>query len=136
MKLYFDGAVYKTHYGCGWILKGDDGWLIQQHYFGGEHKEMSSIKAEYMALKDALNYLIENPHIRFDQLEIIGDCRLAIDQLAGKKRIGRGIYKQTATHTLALVDKYFHNNLTFTWTRRENNKEADKLAKMGLKENL
>jgi len=89
-----------------------------------------------MALKDALNYLIENSHIRFNQLEIIGDCRLAIDQLAGKRKIGRGIYKQTATHTLALIDKYFHNNLTFTWTRRENNKEADKLAKKGLKENI
>lgn len=135
MKLYFDGSVYKTRYGCGWILKSDDGWTIQQCYFGGEHERMSSLKAEYMALKDALQYLIDNPHIRFSQLEIIGDCKLLISQMAGKRKIGRGIYKQTAIHTTSLIDKYFHNNLTFAWTRRENNWKADKLAKKGLKEN-
>ena len=138
MKMYFDGAYYKQFMGYGYIIKDHD-WTVQTRW-GGMYEpppnKASSNMAEYLGLEAGLRYLKDHPEIRFNKLEIIGDSKLVINQMSGKWRVSSGIYADTAREVIDFFNNNFHNNVKFTWTRRENNREADRLSKIGLKQTI
>lgn len=134
--IHFDGAYrfsYGIHeYGCGWVMDINGVDLVSKSFGGVSESPFSSNKAEYLALKDSLEYLLMSEYFEFDKLIIIGDSRLVINQISDKWKIHSGVYVDIAKEVKNYIYMHFHRNVEFIWTQRANNSKADKLSKEGL----
>jgi ribonuclease H / adenosylcobalamin/alpha-ribazole phosphatase len=89
----------------------------------------SSNLAEYAALLAVLDYFIEQK-MTDAHIEIRGDSKLVIEQMAGRWRIGQGIYVQAAYKARELAKGFA--KLRFTWIPRAENHLADELSRSEL----
>ena len=93
--------------------------------------EATNNQAEYAALIEALNYIIENIDTEGKEIEFMLDSELVVQQLNGKYKVKneglKPLYDDVQTLLLDLNQKP-----TFTHVRREKNQEADKLVNFAL----
>jgi ribonuclease HI len=114
------------HGWSGWVIKREDGIVVQHHSLDlGAKDYMSGNVAEYMGLRSALAWLIEN-HFIFN-LEIFADSQLIINQMTGAYNVHDAQLKFLHDECQKLA--YNFPRVTYTWIPRELNKEADVLSK-------
>lgn len=129
-RLYFDGA-------CAPINPGGDmglGFWIEENgkqiYSFSKFIDRTTFPtntsnniAEYMALKEGLEYCISNG---ITELEVFGDSKLVIEQMKGNWKMKKGLYLPYGEATKELVGEY--TKIDFNWIRREENDIADSLS--------
>jgi len=113
------------------MVKDQDGTvLVWEHGFVGEGSAMSNNLAEYAGVLCVLRYLRSLPPAR---ATIRGDSKLVINQLNGKWRVRKGLYRSIAMEAKELL-AYLHGRgwqMNFCWIPREQNRECDALSKKG-----
>ncbi len=87
---------------------------------------MSNNVAEYAALCEALRLLMGRGREN-DSVEVRGDSKLVINQMAGNWKFRQGLYEEKYREAKNLAS-YF-TKLTFKWVPREDNEEADALTR-------
>lgn len=138
LHVYTDGSITGGAWGkkdekgttphgwSGWVIKREDGIVIQHHSLDlGAKKYMSGNVAEYMALRSALAWLVENKITM--PLEIFADSQLIIHQMDGSYHVHDGNLKILHDECAKLA--YNFPSVNYNWIRREQNKEADVLSK-------
>lgn len=134
--IHFDGAYrysYGKHeYGCGWVISQNGVDIVSKSFGGISEEPFSSNASEYLALKDALEYLIISEYFEFDRLTIVGDSRLVINQISDKWKMNEGIYVKIGREVKNYIYLHFHRNVDYKWISRNFNQKADELSKIGL----
>lgn len=92
------------------------------------NRRNSNNVAEYLGLLLALDWLITHGHCS-DKIRISGDSKLVINQMSGKWRIKKGLYKDQALKALEKTLKF--KSLTWCWVPRELNITTDQYARSG-----
>lgn len=122
IKAYFDGACTENPIGqcaCGIHITDGEGVLFSEGYYLGRCG--GSNTAEYEGLIRVLEWLsLTEPVI------IYGDSKLVINQMSGRWKIKKGLYKESALKAKALVEQFTH--IQFKWIPREQNEICDELA--------
>ncbi len=132
---WFDGACGPVNPGgtatYGIMVKDQDGTiLVWEHGFVGEGSTMSNNVAEYAGVLHILKYLSCRPPGRGT---IHGDANLVINQLTGKWRVRKGLYRSIAMEAKELLAHLegLGWQINLCWIPRERNEECDKLSKKG-----
>ena len=130
---WFDGACEPINPGgtatFGVVVKDGNGTvLLKEHGYVGQGSGMSNNVAEYAGVLHVLKYL--TPRLP-GKVTIHGDSNLVINQLNGKWRIRKGLYRSIAIEAKELLAhlKGFGWQVRFCWIPREQNKECDALSK-------
>lgn len=128
---YFDGACApenpKGHMGFGCLVKEDNKIVYQYGGYVEKHESNSNNLAEYLALENVLDFLLENGY-EDDNICIFGDSQLVIMQMMNKWKIKSGRYVETAKSCKAKVKVF--DNIILKWIPREQNTECDELSKI------
>jgi ribonuclease HI len=130
---WFDGACEPVNPGgkatFGVVVKARDGTvLLREHGYVGEGSQMSNNVAECAGVLHVLKYLAPRPPGR---VTIHGDSNLVINQLNGKWRIRKGLYRSIAMEAKELL-AYLRGlgwKITCCWIPRTQNEECDALSK-------
>ena len=129
----FDGACWPNPKGRAaggvYIADGDD-LLVNRGFYIGRGKGMSSNVAEYAALIEALKYLKANGYTD-EKILVKGDSQLVINQMSGRWKVKKGIYKEHALAALSLSEEF--TDLSFEWVSRDFNTTCDELAECALR---
>ena len=98
--------------------------------------ETSSVYAEYHALKNALQWAVDNYENEFETqtFEIIGDCKPVIDAVKFQKRLNRcEKYNQLVDYHSQCRELYEKlrrlHNVELIWVPRFKNKEVDEYSR-------
>jgi ribonuclease HI len=89
-------------------------------------------EAEYLAVKDACNFISENKLNNFDEIIFFLDSNLVVNQIAGGWKINNTNLKEINTDIKKLLS---NKNYHFFHIYRQNNKKADALVNKVLDEN-
>lgn len=129
MKLSFDGACAPKnpggHTAYGFCLESK--WRIRRFgYLGCGRDSLTNNVAEYTAMIEGLKTA---KALCCDELEVCGDSQLVIKQMTGEY----GVHSESmqALHAQA-VELTTGCRVTYTWKKREENREADALSRYGL----
>jgi len=130
---WFDGACEPVNPGgtasFGVVIRdSNDTVLLKEHGLLGEGSAMSNNVAEYAGVLHILKYLSSRPPGR---AIIHGDSNLVINQLSGKWRIKKGLYRSIAIEAQELL-AHLHGlgwQVNLCWIPREQNEECDALSK-------
>ena len=130
---WFDGACGPVNPGgtatFGVVIKNSDGIvLLKEHGYVGHGSGMSNNVAEYAGVLHVLKYLASRPPGR---VTIHGDSKLVINQLNGRWRIRKGLYRSIAVEAKELLAN-LHGlgwQITCCWIPRAQNQECDALSK-------
>jgi len=131
IQIWFDGCCKGYPQGkisVGVVIKRDDKVIHTVSRYIGQGVNMSSNVAEYEALQMALIYLNDRG-LTDEMVEICGDSSLVINQMSGRWRIKKGLYKDAALRTKDLLKCF--TNLSFHWISRDKNTQADELSNLG-----
>ena len=130
---WFDGACGPVNPGgnatFGVVVKARDGTvLLREHGYVGHGSCMSNNVAEYAGVLQILKYLATRPPGR---VTVHGDSNLVINQLKGKWRIRKGLYRSIAMEAKELLAhlKGLGWQITCCWIPRAQNEECDALSK-------
>jgi len=130
INVWFDGACAPINPGgiasFGIIIKDGLKLLYSETGIIGEPPETSCNLAEYAGLQTALIWLLDN-NLETEKIYIYGDSNLVINQMFGTWKIKKGIYKNLAIKTKALLKCF--TDISGYWIPREQNSEADELSK-------
>jgi ribonuclease HI len=89
---------------------------------------MTSNVAEYVAVRQLLNYLLNvGDAIRHQKIMVYSDSRLVVNQLSGMWKVKSGEYLPILLDIKTLLPKF--DDLTFWWVPRTLNREADQLTR-------
>lgn len=148
IEIFFDGACEPKNPGgtCGFgcIVRIDGKKAFEKagslKPSSGDRITTSNNVAEYIALNQALHYILIHPEMSdaasSNVVYIYGDSKLVIEQMSGRWRIKAGIYvpfaEQCQMHLTRLKRLGFIIELK--WIPRDKNTECDKLSKRELKE--
>lgn len=131
IEVYFDGLCQPINPGgiaCyAFLVKKDGRTVYRDCGIAGEpfSKDSTNNVAEYTALINALNWLLENNYSSA-KVMIKSDSQLIVKQLTGdykvKARRIMDLYKQV------LLLKTNFKDVQIDWIPRENNREADRLT--------
>ena len=115
--------------GYGWLITRDGTEIA--HGFGlfANKQPVNSNIAEYLALIEALEASVDL-RIRDEQIEIRGDSKCVIDQMAGRASVRSPTIQSLYRRAHRLAGKFKH--LTWGWVPRHKNKLADSLSRRGL----
>jgi ribonuclease HI len=131
--IYIDGAARGNpgHAGAGiYITYHNDNLLSKGIYLG----EKTNNQAEYLALALAVFFaekVCTENQIHHPQLSIFSDSELLIKQMRGEYKVKNAILAQIKSLIDKLLVKFTYK---FAHVRREKNKEADRLANLGVDE--
>ena len=133
IQVWFDGCCKGNPHGKGGIgvvIKRCGEIIHTVSQYIGEGVNMSSNAAEYEALRTALIYL-KDQGLTDETIEIRGDSSLVINQMSGRWRIKKGIYRDTALKTKDFLKCF--TRLSLYWISRDKNTRADELTNLGIK---
>lgn len=127
---HFDGS-YRNHegkedMGIGCVILDENKRIVFElslHI----NKPGSTNYAEYSACIEVLKWLTLNEH---EHAIVNGDSKLVVNQLNGLWKVRKGTYTDKAAEAMELFKSL--PNVDIVWSRRNKNKEADGLSKMGL----
>ena len=110
------------------VRDGNSTVLLKEYGFVGNGSTMSNNVAEYAGVLQVLKYLAPRPPGR---VTIHGDSNLVINQLNGRWRIRKGLYRSIAMEAKELLAylKGLGWQLSFCWIPRVQNRECDALSK-------
>ena len=132
---YFDGACEPINpggtMGFGAVVTENDQitWSASGMIPPNGPGTTSNNLAEYTGLLALLDYFIE-AGLADANIEVRGDSKLVIEQMAGRWKIGDGIYAPSACKARAIAARF--TNLRFQWVPRDQNHLADELSKSEL----
>lgn len=114
------------------------GWLIRRngieiaHGFGIfiRMRTAGSNVAEYLALIEGLEALADL-RIRNQRIEIRGDAKCVIDQMAGNASVSSYLTRKLNRRAQKLTRRF--PSLSWVWVPRRENKQADVLSRRGLR---
>ena len=130
---YFDGACAQInpfgHIGTGGYINYDGEDIFTHTGYVPASKKTSNNLAEYLALKELLEFLIREC-MNHEEIIINGDSKLVINQMQGFWKIKNGFYVETAL----LCQKYLEDFpfIRLNWIPRELNTKADELSNVEL----
>lgn len=110
-----------------WVYIIDDKWNeVEKRYKNLGIK--TNNEAEYTAVQLALTRAVE---LRAKEIDLFSDSSLVVNQLSWNRKIKEERLKEFKNDIDNLIKE---NNLkvTFTWIRREENKEADRLSNVAM----
>ena len=86
---------------------------------------------EWTGLIEALDYArrVQN---KYDKITIVGDSQLVIRQINGEYQVKKDRLKPLQSKALLILGTLPIGKVSFVWNRRELNKRADELSKLGL----
>ncbi len=127
--VHFDGLCYpKNPCGVaayGYLIRRDDQVIHKGFGAVGEGKGMTNNVAEYEGLKAAAQWIRDN---KINEKTIIkGDSQLVIKQMKGEWQINSATSKKYVPEIKRLLEGM---DVSFIWTPREKNEEADKLSRV------
>ena len=132
---WFDGGCSPVNPGgtatYGVIIKDQDGTIVVwEHGLVGKGSAISNNVAEYAGVLCVLKYLRSLPPAR---ATIRGDSNLVINQLNGRWRIRKGLYRSIAVEAKELLArlKGLGWQIACCWIPRAQNEECDALSKKG-----
>lgn len=130
IKAQFDGSCGPTNpggkMGFGVIIHDNYEEVYKWSGSSPEHEGNSNNVAEYIALENTLDFLIENGYAG-EKVEIRGDSMLVVMQMNKRWKIKQGRYKETALRCLEKLSHF--DNLKIIWVGRNDNSIADELSK-------
>ena len=139
-ELMFDGlfrsAKQTRHAGfmCfGWALFRQEFQIGQGYGVIGRGKDATSNIAEYLALIDGLQAVIDLG-IRQDVVRVVGDARTVIEQMQGVSKIATSRVQPVYREALKLARRL--DRIEWLWVPRRRNKIADRLTRRALREML
>ncbi len=127
--VHFDGLCYpKNPCGVaayGYLISRDDQVIHKGFGAVGEGKGMTNNVAEYEGLKAAARWLKDN-EIN-GKITIKGDSQLVIKQMKGEWQVNSATSRKYVPEIKRLLEGM---DVSFVWTPREKNEEADKLSRV------
>lgn len=132
IEAYFDGFCEGNPYGkagAGAVIQRDGEIIHTISDYIGEGGSITNNVAEYEALRRALNYL-KASGLTDERVIVYGDSKLVIEQMRGKWKIKKGVYKDTALATRKELEGF--KDINFCWIPREKNTQADGLSQKGV----
>jgi ribonuclease HI len=115
----------------GWLINRDGALIARGHGGFVRREEASSNIAEYLALIEGLEAMLDMG-CEQESVEIIGDARSVIDQMTGHAGVNspstRPLYKRAQQ-----LSRHFPR-LLWTWTPRRKNHAADLLTRRAMKQ--
>lgn len=115
----------------GWLIYRNGSLVARGHGGFARREEASSNIAEYLALIEGLEALLDMG-CEHEPVEIIGDARSVIDQMTGRAAVNssstRPLYKRAQ-----YLSRHFPR-LVWTWTPRRKNHAADLLTRRAMKQ--
>lgn len=134
--IFFDGACAPInpcgHMGIGCYIEEDNKRIFEYSGYVPESFDNSNNLAEYMALENALDFILENG-MQNEKIQVYGDSMLVIKQMNNRWRIKGGRYYESAIRCKEKVENI--KNIQFTWIPREQNFLADELSNKELIKN-
>jgi ribonuclease HI len=135
LRVFIDGTVEPVNPGgvgaVGIIVYRDNARILRMGKIIGEGPTMSNNRAEYEALREALQWLLDND-LSEENISFNSDSNLLVNQMQGKWKVKGGLFVSAYNESKRLTQRF--HNLSFNWIRRENNEEADLLARNAYKE--
>ncbi|OGC22393.1 hypothetical protein A2291_02765 [candidate division WOR-1 bacterium RIFOXYB2_FULL_42_35] len=126
IKIFTDGAARGNPgpAGIGVVIKDDEEILLEVADYIGQ---ATNNVAEYMALIRGLEEAID---MDITEVAAICDSELMVRQLQGEYRVKSEGLIPLYDHVQSLIRKF--KSFSISHTRRENNKQADQLANLGI----
>lgn len=112
--------------GFGVVIKMDGTIIHTDHQTEPAAPTNSNNVAEYRALLNGLQWLVENGHID-DDITVLGDSMLVIKQMSGEWRAKGGMYLSTYHKAKAEAGRF--KTIKYRWIPRDENFEADQLSR-------
>lgn len=128
LKIYTDGwARWNPWNAWIWVYITDENWKeIEKRYKNLGVK--TNNEAEYTAVCLALNRAVE---LWCKEIDLFSDSSLVVNQLSWNRKIKEDRLKIFKTD----IEKIIKDNklkICFTWIKREDNKEADRLSNVAM----
>jgi ribonuclease HI len=115
----------------GWVIERSGTPVARGHGGYARRQDATSNIAEYLALIEGLSALADMG-CQDESIEVIGDARSVIDQMQGFAAVNslstRPLYKRAQRLAAPF------NHLTWTWTPRRKNHEADLLTRRAMRQ--
>jgi len=115
----------------GWLIYRGERLIARGHGGFARREAASSNIAEYLALIEGLQALIDM-NLTGEPVEVIGDARSVIDQMTGAARVNAATTRPLHRKTVQLSRRFPH--LTWAWTPRRKNHAADLLTRRAMKQ--
>lgn len=129
IQVWFDGACApinpKGHIGIGCLIIQNDKRIFEYSGYVDESPNNSNNVAEYLALQNCLDFLLENG-FQNDKIVVKGDSSLVANQMNNIWKIKDGLYRHIAIDCKSKAG--FFSDISFKWIPRELNEEADRLS--------
>ncbi|NPV86880.1 MAG: ribonuclease HI family protein [Anaerolineae bacterium] len=140
LRLYFDGLykaindthISKAHAGfiCyGWLVARDGVVIARGHGGYAEKRNATSSVAEYMALIEGLEALLDMG-VWDEPVEVFGDARALIEQMAGNSIVSSPSIKKLSQKAKRLSRRFA--DLRWQWMPRRYNRQADALTRRAM----
>jgi len=115
----------------GWVLSEEDEVIAQGYGAYESQREGSSNIAEYLALIEGLEALLDL--IQMDKrIRVYGDAKSVIDQMRGVSAVNSNRIWRYYDKAMKLANNFIA--LELIWLPRKYNKEADKLSRIAMKQ--
>jgi len=129
---YTDGACEPYNPGgvatSAFIVTKNNKKIYSESLVVGQGKGMTSNVAEYTACLMLVQWLLkQNYHITKEEIKVLSDSQLVVNQLSGKWKVNAEIPKYFVRKIKPIIETL---NISFTWIRRNQNYQADKLTKI------
>jgi ribonuclease H / adenosylcobalamin/alpha-ribazole phosphatase len=111
----------------GYVVYEDGKRTYSDHGVAG--RDVTNNYAEYFCLIKALEHLYPR---RDEAIKVVSDSTLLVNQMSGRWKFKRGGYGEMYTRARKLAREF--GRLTFEWTPREKNTEADELTNIAFAE--
>jgi ribonuclease HI len=137
LRVFIDGTVEPVNPGgvgaVGIVVYRGNVRILQMGKVVGKGTEMSNNRAEYEALREVLQWLLDNS-LSEENISVNSDSSLLVNQMQGKWKVNGGLFFTTYKESKQLAQRF--PNLRFNWIQREENEEADLLARNAYKESM
>lgn len=138
--LRFDGLFRGIHdenetkagFMCiGWVILKDDLLMAQGHGVFLRGRDASSNVAEYLALIEGLDALLDLG-VENDKIKVFGDAKSVIDQMRGQSAVNSEHIWPLYMRARSLANQF--PRLHWVWMPRKHNKAADWLTRRAMKQ--
>ena len=115
----------------GWLIYRDSIPIAQGHGAFAHCKNASSNTAEYLALIEGLDALLDL-HRPNEPITVYGDAKSVIDQMCGSSQVNANTVRPLHLRALKLAHKF--NKIYWEWLPRKKNRETDQLTRRALRQ--
>ncbi len=142
LTLQFDGLFHSiphqmqsgddTGFMCyGWVILRDQHIIARGHGGYARNKGASSNVAEYLALVEGLDALLDMD-VSSEAILVCGDAKSVIDQMEGCATVSDSSIKPLYRRACKLAKKF--RRISWIWTPRRHNQAADALTRRALRQ--